>query len=493
MVQFLKGRFAIALVVVLITLSVADADAYEPSPPIGHLQGEIAGEVTADSVILQSRLTGPKRDADGDAPGMAGTACFEIADNPELKDARRTPILKAIEENDFIVKTRVSGLKPATRYYYRLIIGLDLGREKSQAGPIRQFRTLPGSQPTAVSFAVVTGMNYARFMHGPADDGQGGVEGDDRRLGFPAFETIRALKPDFFISTGDSVYYDIPLRSSAKTADAMRRKWREVFLQPRAIELFSEVPTYWEKDDHDTRFDDCDATGDRKPSLAEGIRIFKEQVPVVDPADPAPKTYRTHRVSQDLQIWLLEGRDYRSPNNMPDGPEKTIWGAEQLTWLKKTLLDSDATFKILILPTPMVGPDGPVKRDSHVNFKGFRHERDAFFRWAVEQGLVKRGLLLVCGDRHWQYHSIDPTGIEEFSTGAFVTNNARLGVAPGEKNSSDPEGLIKQPFTSPKPVGGFLLVTVKPAMKSMPASAQFDFCDERGNVLYSIRRLESSL
>ena len=41
------------------------------------------------------------------------------------------------------------------------------------------------------------------------------------------------------------------------------------------------------------------------------------------------QTYRTFRWGKDLQIWLVEGRDFRSPNNMPDGPDKTIWGAEQ--------------------------------------------------------------------------------------------------------------------------------------------------------------------
>jgi len=319
----------------LFLLSALAADStvfsYGPAPPVANLQGELAGEPTSESVILQSRLTVPKRNADGDAPGTEGTACFEIADNPQLKNARRTPILQATAENDYIIKSKVRGLKPGTTYYYRVVIGPDLGWERMQVGAVRQFRTLVGDQPGPVSFAVVTGMNYARFMQGPADDGQGGVEGEDRRLGFPAFETIRKLKPDFFISTGDSVYYDIPLRGSAKTPDAMRRKWREVFLQPRAMELFSEVPTYWEKDDHDTRFDDCDVTGDRKPSLADGIRIFKEQVPVVDPAEPAPKTYRTHRVSNDLQIWLLEGRDYRSPNAMTDGPKKRSGGRNN--WL----------------------------------------------------------------------------------------------------------------------------------------------------------------
>ncbi len=68
-------------------------------------------------------------------------------------------------------------------------------------------------------------------------------------------------------------------------------------------------------------------------------------------------TYRTIRWGQDLQIWLVEGRDFRSPNDAPDGPDKTIWGKEQLAWFQSTVTNSDATFRILISPTPIVGPD----------------------------------------------------------------------------------------------------------------------------------------
>ena len=49
------------------------------SAEVHHAQGEMAGEVTADSVLLQSRLTaipGPQLDANGDVPGAAGVACF---------------------------------------------------------------------------------------------------------------------------------------------------------------------------------------------------------------------------------------------------------------------------------------------------------------------------------------------------------------------------------------------------------------------------------
>ncbi|MFO1020336.1 MAG: alkaline phosphatase D family protein [Planctomycetales bacterium] len=53
--------------------------------------------------------------------------------------------------------------------------------------------------------------------------------------------------------------------------------------------------------------------------------------------------------------------EIRSPNDIPDGPEKTIWGSEQKAWLQRTLLESDATWKILISPHRRPGPR-PEKR-----------------------------------------------------------------------------------------------------------------------------------
>jgi len=45
-----------------------------------------------------------------------------------------------------------------------------------------------------------------------------------------------------------------------------------------------------------------------------------------------------------------------------------------MKWLQRTLLESDADFKILISPTPMVGPDDTTNRDSHANIGGFQYE-----------------------------------------------------------------------------------------------------------------------
>jgi alkaline phosphatase/alkaline phosphatase D len=273
----------------------------------------------------------------------------------------------------------------------------------------------------------------------------------------------------------------------------MRKKWHEQFAQQRYHDLFAEVPTYWEKDDHDLRYDDCDSTDTPRsldtrlplPTFGEGQRLFREQLPLGDPDDPTVRPYRTHRVSMDMQIWLLEGRDFRSPNLMADGPEKTLWGIEQRAWLQETLLASDATFKIIVSPTPLVGPDDLRKKDNHTNLGGFRYEGDAFFTWAEANGFLEKGLYIVCGDRHWQYHAVHPTGFEEFSSGALVDGNARLGVAPGDPQGTDPQAQIQQRFVSPEPSGGFLEVEVVPGD---PAILRFNFFDENGDLLYAAEK-----
>ena len=468
-------------------------------PVVDHGQGEMAGEVTASSVILQSRLTAGSQLSDGDLPGAAGVACFEIATDKNFQHARQTDWLEATAAGDYIVKTKVTGLKPATGYYYRLRYGPT--RQAAQAGPVCSFKTLSGSKRSAATgFVVVTGMNYGFFHDGTNGRGRRMYTGPDKHLGFPALESMLRMEPDFFVGTGDNVYYDHPRPTRVRTQREMRRKWHEQFVQGRFIEFFSRVPTYWEKDDHDHRFNDCDphspirgaheTDADRAdPQLAQqpsnqlGIRTFWEQVPVVDPQNRNPVTYRTHRVSRELQIWLVEGRDYRSANHLPDGPGKTVWGEAQMAWLQRTLLESDATFKILISPTPTVGPDSGTKRDSHVNMGGFQHEAGEFFSWLTEHDFLEQNFYLVCGDRHWQYHAVHPSGFEEFSCGAICDANAFVAIRPGQEGSTDPEAKIVHKYTGAQ-TGGFLHVGVTPGDENMPAELEFSFFDEQGQLLY---------
>lgn len=487
-------RLGLVLLALLYSLSTASAQAQQSEKMVPMTgQGIMVGEVSDTSAIVQVRLTKTDELVDRDLPGTPGRVQFILRSDSRGSTKASVTAAAAKAEKDFIARAVFKGLRPGTRYICRTFIGPD--DKTSNPGPVARFRTLPGEDSSApVRFVVVTGMNYAKF-HGDdrIDRKEHLVEnntelpppyqGEDKHLGYPALETIRKLRPHFFVGTGDNVYYDTPSKPRAKTAPEMRQKWHEQFVQPRYRQLFAEVPTYWMVDDHDYRYDDCDNTGDEAPSPELGQRILLEQLPYAAHNDKDAKTYRTYRVNRDLQVWFPENRFYRSPNAMEDGPEKSIWGPEQKIWLKQTLKASDATFKLLISPTPMIGPDDLRKKDNHTNIGGFRHERDEFFTWLKENELDKN-FAIVCGDRHWQYHSVSPEGFEEFSSGALVDANSRLGRQPGDPKSTDPEGKIKQPYMQNPASGGFLMIDIQPARATLPATLTFSFRDEAGKVLY---------
>lgn len=289
----------------------------------------------------------------------------------------------------------------------------------------------------------------------------------DHPEGYKIYPFMAKLDPEFIVSTGDTVYYDNE-RPRARTVELARYHWHRMYSLPRLVEFHRRVPGYWLKDDHDTLANDTWPSQNpdwMKPmTFRKSQRIFLEEVPA--PSEP----YRTVRWGKDLQIWLVEGRDFRSPNPMPDGPDKTIWGVEQREWLMKSILASDASFRVLISPTPIVGPDRSSKRDNHSN-EAFAYEGNLFRSWTQEQGLSN--FFLICGDRHWQYLSVDPkTGLREFSCGPVSDEHA--GGSPGydeEYHRFHREG------------GGFLAATV--SRESDRPKITFRFHDVDGEVVYS--------
>ncbi|MCA9174502.1 MAG: alkaline phosphatase D family protein, partial [Planctomycetales bacterium] len=360
--------------------------------------GIMIGEVTSTTALAQVRLSSSDELVDGDLPGADGVVEFSLH---KLDASGEQPVavqlVSAKAEHDYIARAEFRDLEPGTRYRCRSLIGLD--RSQVVPGPMGEFRTYGGaSAAEETRLVVVTGMNYAKF-HGDQriDRAQHVVEnnrelpeayaGADKALGYPGLAAIRKLQPDFFIGTGDNVYYDTPDTPRAEQVSELRKKWHEQFVQPRYRDLFWIVPTYWEIDDHDYRIDDGDNSGDYDPTPEVGRRMMLEQLPIGGMEDAETLTYRTHRISRDLQIWLVENRMYRSNNADPDGPKKSIWGAKQKKWLQDTLKASDATFKLLIWPTPMVGPDDLRKTDNHTNINGFRHERDEFFKWLGDEAI----------------------------------------------------------------------------------------------------------
>ena len=96
------------------------------------------------------------------------------------------------------------------------------------------------------------------------------------------------------------------------------------------------------------------------------------------------------------------------------------------------------------LGQPFVGPDAPDKYDSHVNEAWATESRE------LHEFLVEHDMIVICGDRHWQYVSVDDeTGLREHSTGA--ASDAHAG--------GWTQGDVRPEQRYLNVVGGFLSVT----------------------------------
>lgn len=432
--------------------------------------GAKVGEVNQNSAIVWVRLTqsaeanfeqlpiftmgleeGAKDEGSMPAdvvPGMAGEV--RVIFGPKDGNTTRSTDWESVSSlSDYVFQFRIKGLKADTEYAYLVESRKPLATEVSNklSG---HFKTAPKADAEAAIRFIVTTCQAIRSI-------------DSGREGHLTYKQMLEFNPDFLVHTGDIVYYDkAPL---AKNIPQARAKWNLMFAYGNNQRFHQNVTSYFMKDDHDTLKNDCwpgQTYGDL--TFEQGLELFREQVPMGD------KTYRTYRWGKDVQIWMTENRDYRSSNRMEDGPEKTILGAKQKAWLKRTIEASDATYKFVISPGPIVGPDKAGKKDNHGNDVFFTEGQDLRdFLSAQENTYV------ICGDRHWQYMSKDPkTGLMELGSGA-INDQHNYGGNPGEV----PE--YHQYFSGN---GGFLGISVKNGQ----ATAQWfkaDYSSEKPEVLFT--------
>ncbi|MFP6581448.1 MAG: alkaline phosphatase D family protein [Candidatus Hydrogenedentota bacterium] len=363
---------------------------------------------------------------EGAAPGRSGRVRVYY----RVEDAvfwQSTEWQDVVDASDYTTQFELTGLKPDTRYNLRVVGTPPNGDEIKGRAVLGGFRTAPVEDTiTPVTFTVSTGQRYTDL---------------DSEDGYKIYDQMARLDPNFFVHTGDIVYYDVLGKSPALA----RWHWQRTYSLNSARRFHNNISSYFIKDDHDTLVNDCWPTMN-SPFMGEmtfkkGLEIFREQVPMGE------KTYRTVRWGKDLQIWMVEGRDFRSPNTMKDGPEKTIWGKEQMDWFKRTVQESDATFRVLISPTPVVGPDRTKKKDNHAN-AGFTYEGNLLREFIASQ----KNMIVICGDRHWQYVSVDAEhGVKEFSCGPASDEHAG-----GWKND-----MLRPEHKYLNVIGGFLAVTVE--------------------------------
>jgi alkaline phosphatase D len=372
----------------------------------------------------------------------------------DLSDARWRLWRDADIEEDFIEQWFLDNLRPNTLYHFE-VEGADEQRRTIYDIRRGSFRTAPdAADPQPVTFTAVTGQRYDRLDHPE---------------GFEIYPSMAALEPGFAVMTGDTVYFDRgPMK--ATNVEMALEHWRRLYELPRLMDFHARIPTYWEKDDHDVLRDDASPYSPPfgKITFQDGVRLFRMHTPV----SPAP--YRRFRWGRLLEVWLPEVREFRDANLKPDGPDKSMLGATQKAWLKRTLLASDASWRIIVNPTPIVGPDRPrYKHDNHAN-KAWAWEGDELRQWFANH--LGDNFFIVAGDRHWQYHSIDPdTGVHEYACGP--ASDMHAGGSPGFDDEYHRFHRVG---------GGFLSVSVERQGRRDIAVVRLH--DVNGGVVYEDRR-----
>jgi alkaline phosphatase D len=278
---------------------------------------------------------------------------------------------------DFTAKVSLGDLNPSTRYRYRVTQGAAIEGE---------FVTAPSAGAAKPVSFLWSGDLGSRNRCRHVQDG------------YPIFNGMARLRPDFFLFVGDTIYADHRCSGPdlvpgydfvATTLDEFRAKHRYNRSDPAVQEFFRATSVYAIWDDHEVR---NDFAGSVEPLMPVGRRAFVDYWPILPPGEEPGRLYRKARWGKLLELFILDTRQYRSPNAEPDGPKKTMLGEAQRRWLIDGVAGSMATWKVVVSSVSLSLPTGRNARDSwsNANFLGTPEEDGGGF--AVERTAILKAL-----------------------------------------------------------------------------------------------------
>jgi alkaline phosphatase D len=276
---------------------------------------------------------------------------------------------------DFTHTLEISGLDPGVRHEYIVRAGSTArarGAFRTQA--LWQWRTEPPTVRIAAGSCAY--MNDFRFDR-PGKPYGGGEE---------IFDSIAAQSPDLMLWLGDNIY----LREAEYTSrGGIDRRYRFYRNHPALAKLWTAAPHAAIWDDHDFGPDNADFSYSGRGWTHE---MFLRYWPM--PFSPPADGLYGKVLQGDVDIFMLDGRTQRYPERWPEGPDKALYGAKQMLWLKAALAASRAPFKLV------VGGSQFFNRVSRAE-SWVKHpaEQEDFLRF-LEVTKVP-GVFFMSGDRHF--------------------------------------------------------------------------------------------
>lgn len=342
----LVGSLWYAILLAAVSVGAADEPAAFPL-------GVAAGDVTASSAVLWTKAAGGAEVT----LELASTADFA----PPLTFVAWATSRSA---HDDTIKIDVTGLAPATTYFYRFISTPEFAI--SRTGRFTTLAAATDAAPLSFVFSGDTNYSFAPFT---------------------VVEDMAAENAELFIWFGDTIYGDVPSGGlgAAVTLDDYWAKYRQIRSETGIRDVLAKMALLTGGDDHEVR-NDYAGTDPRLDPLqrSAGLQAFFDYMPIREnPAEPF-RMYRRFRAGANVEFFMLDGRQYRDPsvkaecNSNPDpygfllgplsrrddcvdlltDPARTMLGAAQYEWLTTGLLESTAAVKFIVnnVPLSYVGP-----------------------------------------------------------------------------------------------------------------------------------------
>ncbi len=261
-------------------------------------------------------------------------------------------------------RTELHGLRPGTWYAYAYFVVED--DEVVARSLVARFRTAPGDdalEPLSIAISACNG---------------GKVDPDEPIVPFryPALEVTARQAYDLFLHLGDQAYMD-RVFAAGGTLPMYLDGWRAYLGSEGMRQCYARAGMLATWDDHEVtdnlqfRAWTTDPEDLRKRDNA--LAAFYTVLPVAADGPETP-LWRSFRWGRTAEIFILDCRYQRRQ------PSTGVYlGADQMAWLKQTLLASPCHFKIIASSAPMTDLSGV-------------HELVRFDRWEAYEA-DRRALL----------------------------------------------------------------------------------------------------
>jgi len=313
--------------------------------------GIASGYPEPNAAVLWTRLAPAPLVPGGGMPAAPIAVDWEVGTDDALRNVLRRGTAYATPDWAHSVHVEVAGLEPARDYWYRFTSG-------GAQSPIGRTRTAAasGTLPSRVTLAVASCQHFEQGH-------------------YAAYRAIAADALDVVVHVGDYIYEGRGT-SRVRTHDAAECHTLEDYRQRYAIyksdphlkAAHAAGPWMLVSDDHEVANDyAAEHSGqDDPPELflarrAAAYQAYYEHLPLprrLVPFDGRQRLYTTRSFGDLATVFMLDGRQYRSPQACAPGPlvepcaelyanERSMLGDVQEQWLRRGLAASRARWNLL--------------------------------------------------------------------------------------------------------------------------------------------------